>query len=127
MFNKLQFTHVYYYRTLNDFMFIKVIIGGFIMIYTLDEIKEKTIPIAVKYGVSRMSLFGSYARGEATDESDVDLLINKGEIKGLIDFVDFIHDLEQSLKCNVDVVTTSSHNKKFLEKISKDEVLIYGK
>ena len=108
-------------------MFIKVIIGGFIMIYTLDEIKEKTIPIAEKYGVSRMSLFGSYARGEATDESDVDLLINKGEIKGLIDFVDFIHDLEQSLKCNVDVVTTSSYNKKFLEKISKDEVLIYGK
>ena len=99
----------------------------FIMIYTLDEIKEKTIPIAVKYGVSSMSLFGSYARGEATDESDVDLLINKGEIKGLIDFVDFIHDLEQSLKCNVDVVTTSSHNKKFLEKISEDEVLIYGK
>ena len=108
-------------------MFIKVIIGGFIMIYTLDEIKEKTIPIAEKYGVSRMSLFGSYARGEATDESDVDLLINKGEIKGLIDFVDFIHDLEQSLNCNVDVVTTSSHNKKFLEKICKDEVLIYGK
>ncbi|MBE6499111.1 MAG: hypothetical protein E7Z80_01000 [Methanobrevibacter thaueri] len=32
-----------------------------------------------------MSLFGSYARGEATDESDIDLLINKGEIKGLID------------------------------------------
>ena len=75
------------------------------MIYTLDEIKEKTIPIAVKYGVSRMSLFGSYARGEATDESDVDLLINKGGIKGLIDFVDFIHDLEQSLNCNVDVIT----------------------
>ncbi len=96
------------------------------MIYTLDEIKEKTIPIAIKYGVSSMSLFGSYARGEATDESDVDLLINKGEIKGLIDLVDFIHDLEQSLKCNVDVVTTSSHNKKFLEKICKDEVLIYG-
>lgn len=41
-----------------------------------------------------MSLFGSYARGEATDESDVDLLINNGEIKGLIDFVDFIHELE---------------------------------
>ncbi len=74
-----------------------------------------------------MSLFGSYARGEATNESDVDLLINKGEIKGLIDLVDFIHDLENSLKCNVDVVTTSSHNKELLEKICKDEVLIYGR
>ena len=97
------------------------------MVYTLDEIKEKTIPIAEKYGVSRMSLFGSYARGEATDESDVDVLINKGEIKGLIDLVDFINDLEQSLKWNVDIVKKSINNKKFLEKICKDEVLIYGK
>ena len=105
---------------------LSLLLVGVIMIYTLDEIKEKTILIAMKYGVSSMSLFGSYARGEATDESDVDLLINKGEIKGLIDFVDFIHDLENSLNCNVDVVTTSSHNKKFLEKICKDEVLIYG-
>ena len=37
------------------------------------------------------------------------------------------NSLEDVLECNVDVVTTSSHNKKFLEKISKDEVLIYGK
>ena len=35
------------------------------MIYTIEEIKDKAIPIAKAYGISRMSLFSSYARGEA--------------------------------------------------------------
>ena len=43
------------------------------MCYTIEEIKVKTIPVAKKHGISRMCLFGSYARGEANDDSDVDL------------------------------------------------------
>ena len=96
-------------------------------IYTIDEIKTKTIPIAKQYGVNRMSLFGSYARGEATTDSDVDIIIDKGNIKGLIDYVDFIHDLKEILNCDVDVVTTGSFNKKLLNTIHEDEVLIYEK
>lgn len=42
------------------------------MRYTTNEIKNKTTPIAKAYGIGRMSLFGSYARGEANDNSDVD-------------------------------------------------------
>ena len=45
------------------------------MRYTINEIKDKTNPIAKAYGIGRMSLFGSYARGEAKDDSDVDLYI----------------------------------------------------
>ena len=59
------------------------------MIYTIEEIKEKTIPIAKKYGIDSMSLFGSYARGEATENSDVDFYIDKGDIKGLLDYIGF--------------------------------------
>ena len=40
--------------------------------YTVEFIKEKTIPVAESYGIKSMSLFGSYARGEADDDSDVD-------------------------------------------------------
>ena len=97
------------------------------MIYTVDEIKTKAIPIAIQYGVNRMSLFGSYARGDATDDRDIDFLIDRGEIKGLIDYVDFIHDLKMVLGCDVDVVTTGSHNKRLLENILRDEVKIYEK
>ena len=51
------------------------------MCYTIKEIKEKTVPIAEKHGISRMYLFGSYARGEATDDSDVDIFVDKGKTK----------------------------------------------
>ena len=43
------------------------------MSYTVSEIKERAVPIAKEYGIKQMSLFGSYARGDANDESDVDI------------------------------------------------------
>ena len=52
------------------------------MCFTLEEIKHKSIPLAQKYGVKRLGLFGSYARGEADDNSDLDFLISKGEMRG---------------------------------------------
>ena len=51
-------------------------------LYTLEEIREKVKPIAAAYGVERVYLFGSYARGEATAESDLDFRIDKGKVKG---------------------------------------------
>ena len=94
------------------------------MIYDIETIRAKTVPIAKKYGVRRMSLFGSYARGEADDQSDVDLIIDKGKIIGW-EYIGFIDDLEDELRCHVDVVMYGSSNKKFLAKIKKDEVLLY--
>lgn len=46
------------------------------MPYTIDEIKRTVEPIAKKHDLSAVWLFGSYARGEATDESDVDLVLD---------------------------------------------------
>jgi len=48
------------------------------MVYTIDQIRRIAMPIAAAYGVKSMRLFGSYARGEATDDSDVDILIDRG-------------------------------------------------
>lgn len=45
------------------------------MVYTLEEIKEKVYPIAEKYALKSVYLFGSYARGEADEASDVDLVV----------------------------------------------------
>lgn len=44
-------------------------------IYTIDEIKAVVKPIAEKYDLEKVYLFGSYARGEANEESDIDILI----------------------------------------------------
>lgn len=46
------------------------------MIYTVEEIRRCITPIAVRYRLNGVYLFGPYARGEATDESDIDLLID---------------------------------------------------
>lgn len=95
------------------------------MCYTIEEIKTKTIPIAKKHGISRMCLFGSYARGEANDNSDIDIYVDKGKMTSLIKYMAFVYDLEETLLCHVDVVTTGIKDKEFLENIQKEGVLLY--
>ena len=96
-------------------------------VYTLDEIKAKAIPIAKKYGVKRLSLFGSYARGEADAQSDLDFLYDSGtgKIKSTLDYVGFIYDLEDEFQCHIDAVSEGIRDKAFLAKIKNDEVLLY--
>jgi len=77
-------------------------------ILTIKEIKQKIKPVMEKYQVNEVFLFGSYARGEATSESDVDIYCSKGNLKSLIDEARFIDELEVSLNKKVDVVTIGS-------------------
>lgn len=95
------------------------------MIYTIDDIRNKTAPIAKEFGISRMCLFGSYARGEATDDSDVDLYIDRGKLSNLLQYFAFVDELENVLHCHVDVVTTGIEDKEFLSAIMQDGVLLY--
>ena len=75
--------------------------------YTIEEIKEKAIPIAKRYGVGKLALFGSYARGESRDGSDIDFVIELGEISGW-DFFGFGQDLEDEFEVKVDVLAYST-------------------
>lgn len=95
------------------------------MQYTISEIKDKTTPIAKAYGIGRMSLFGSYARGEAKDDSDIDLYIERGRLKSLLQYFAFVDELENVLNCHVDVVTTGIEDKQFLSAIMKEGILLY--
>lgn len=67
-------------------------------IYTIDEIKQIIPPISIRYGVERMYLFGSYARGESTPRSDLDFRLDKGAIKGLVSLGGLYDDLSASFK-----------------------------
>lgn len=98
------------------------------MPYTIEEIKAKAMPIAVRYGVDALSLFGSYARGEADEKSDLDFLIQKGNMKGLLSYCGMIADLEDVFHCHVDLIIKNAiKDKQFLQEIGKDEVKLYGK
>lgn len=94
------------------------------MVYTIDEIKYIVIPIAKRYGIASISLFGSYAKGKATINSDMDFIMDKGDLVG-IKYFSLLSDLESALDCKVDLITTGFSNKDFLNDIKKDEVLIY--
>ena len=48
------------------------------MVLTIDEIKKRIRPVCEKYNVKELFLFGSYARGEATEDSDVDFRLISG-------------------------------------------------
>ena len=95
-------------------------------IYSIDEIKSIVAPIAEQYGVARIFLFGSYARGEATPASDLDFRIDKGKLRGLIQLGGLYSDLEKHLDKKLDLLTTASLEPKVLERISSEEILIYG-
>lgn len=90
----------------------------------LEDIQHHVVPLAQEYGAAKVSLFGSFARGDANETSDVDILLEKGDIKGLR-VLDFQDDLAQRLGRAVDVVTTTGASERFLEKIRQDEVVLY--
>ena len=92
--------------------------------YTVSEIQSIVSRLAKQYGAERIYLFGSYARGDSTPASDIDLRIDKGSIRGF-QLGGLLLDLEDSFGIPVDLVPTSSLDQRFLDTIQKDEVLLY--
>lgn len=95
------------------------------MIYTIEEIKRIAVPIVEEYGVVRLSIFGSYARGEANEDSDLDFLIDKGELTGLIQYCSLVQKLEEAFNCHVDLITMGVSDRNFFKRIQNEEILIY--
>lgn len=93
--------------------------------YTIEELRSRIAPIAQQHGVQSVSLFGSYSKGTATADSDVDLKIEKGRLKSLFQICGFRLAVEDALERSVDLVTSESSDQAFLDMIKKDEVLLY--
>lgn len=105
------------------------------MVFTLDELKTKISPIAEKYGLKAVYLFGSYARNEATDDSDVDILIDRtdSKIRSIFDMGGLYSDLQESIGKEIDLITSqtleqASTRKRmplFIENLYSERVKIY--
>ncbi len=93
-------------------------------ILELRDIRQKVSDLASQYGAERIFLFGSYARGEATVDSDIDLRIDRGHIKGWA-LGGLLIDLEAALDKKVDLLTTGSLDITFLDTIKNEEILLY--
>lgn len=105
------------------------------MVYTIDEITARITPVAEKYGIPAVYLFGSYARGTATEDSDVDLLIDMTGVKltGMFAFGGVYNDFEEALGKELDMVTLGTlmqtpqmpSDVLFRENVRKDMMKIY--
>lgn len=76
-----------------------------------DQIIAKIKPVLQRYGVTKSDLFGSYARGDFNDQSDVDILIEAPDDMSLFDLVKLQLELKTHLSRDVDVVTYDSVSK----------------
>lgn len=91
--------------------------------YILDFLKEHKQELQSKYSVEQIGLFGSYARDEATKDSDIDIFVKMPP--KLFDMVAIKEDLEEELHTKVDIVREHKNMKPlFVEMIHKD--LIYA-
>ncbi len=93
------------------------------------ELRSKVTPLLQPY-VKRISVFGSFARGDATIESDVDLLVDlkPSELRpvlGLFEFIKLEQELEKQLGCDVDLITEEGLNPRRKSGIEKDRVVLY--
>ena len=93
---------------------------------TIEEIKSIAVSLGRQYGVEKIFLFGSYARGDNNETSDIDFRIDKGNIRGLFQLCGFKNKLEDLLGKEVEVLTTQSLDSSFLNHIAKEEILLYA-
>lgn len=90
----------------------------------LDLIKQKAVPVLKEAGVTRSSIFGSYVRGDNTEKSDIDILVDFPKGKSLFDFIGLQLKLEDALHKKVDLVTYNGLKSRIREQILSEQVPI---
>ncbi len=98
-------------------------------IYTIDEIKSIIAPIAEEYNLPAVYLFGSYARGEATEKSDIDLCVDASNLVGLFDLSALFSELREAFDKELDIITINSlvynKNDRFVTAVDNDKIMVY--
>lgn len=90
----------------------------------IERLEKKIIPILKRHDIVKAGIFGSFARGEATRKSDVDILIRFKGRKSLLDLARVEIELEKKIRRKADVLTYDSINPLLKERILKEEVRI---
>ena len=95
-------------------------------ILSLKQIKERIKPIMDEHNIKEVYLFGSYARGEANRDSDVDIYCEEGDVTSLWKFSSFCDELEEALGKKVDVVTIGSEMHWFFkQQLEEDKIKLW--
>lgn len=88
--------------------------------------RKSIVAILSRYGAERIAIFGSYARGEAGDSSDIDILVRFARPKSLIQLVQIEDEIKSAIRMNVDLVTENAVSPYLKNTIHRDEMVIFG-
>lgn len=91
-----------------------------------SELIQKIKTIVQKYGVTKVFIFGSVARNEASESSDLDLLVEFEQGRTLIDLIAVEQELSNALGVKVDVTTPESLHPAIKDIVLKERVQIHG-
>jgi predicted nucleotidyltransferase len=92
----------------------------------VQEIIKIATPILIKNRVKKAALFGSMARQEFNEKSDIDILVEVDDSCSLLDFIGIKIDLEDAFHRKVDLVEYKSVREELKKHILSDPILIYG-
>ncbi len=84
----------------------------------LQQLKPEILAIATRYGAGNLRVFGSVARGEDTETSDIDFLVSMAQGRSLYDLIGFQQEIETMLGRKADVLTENA-----LNRYLKDQIL----
>ena len=95
------------------------------------EIREKVVPVLLPYGVKRIGVFGSFARGEDTADSDIDILVDFDEPRkrplGLFTWVRLEREISERLGRKIDMVSNQGLNKYIRPYVEPELITLYEK
>ena len=90
----------------------------------LERNRDEVLRVAARHGATNVRIFGSLARGDATADSDVDVLVDLERGRSLFDLGALLEDLKELLGCNVDVVTEKGLRKRIRDRVLKEAVAL---
>jgi len=94
-------------------------------IMTCQEIENKVVSILEKYNVKTIGIFGSYARGAQSPDSDLDVLVNFKERKSLLTLVRIEREISEAIGVKVDLLTEQSVSPYLIDRIKSEIKIIY--
>ena len=92
----------------------------------MDKVIDKLVSILKKHGAKKIEIFGSYARGEQEETSDLDVIVEFEKRKSLLELVGIEQELEDNLGIKIDLLTRASISPYLIERIEKESKVVFG-
>ncbi len=89
---------------------------------TIKALRQEILDVAARYGAHDVRVFGSVARGDQREDSDLDLLVRFDPDRSLLDHGGLVVDLEELLGVTVDVVSEGGMRERFQERVAREAI-----